>query len=80
MKTQQKRWAPAQCGFTASGQFVGDICPDLNYWKCGQCRLLITAATPPEFCPACKVKCQFADVTCYSPSCGGPGNIDPRLL
>jgi len=57
------------------------ICPEcgLTYWKCSKCGFLITAAMPPEKCPQCKEKCDFLDVTCYTPDCGGPGNIDPRL-
>ena len=80
MKAKQKIKPPAQCGITASGQFVGDICPGFSYWKCRECRLLITAAAPPEVCPGCQVKCHFADVTCYAPECGGFGNLDRRLL
>jgi rubredoxin len=80
MNHHVRKRAGAQCGFTASGRFIGDICPDLNYWKCRECRLLITAANPPELCPICNKKCPFVDVTCYAPECGGPGNIDPRLL
>jgi hypothetical protein len=34
----------------------------------------------PEKCPSCKQTCTFSDVTCYIPDCGGPGNIDPRLV
>jgi hypothetical protein len=34
---------------------------------------------PPETCPNCKEKCEFVNVTCYTPDCGGPGKIDPRL-
>jgi rubrerythrin len=80
MRAQEVRRTPAQASFTAAGGCGEAGCPDLSYWKCRQCRLLITAATPPEFCPTCRTRCQFADVTCYSPSCGGPGNFDPRLL
>ena len=79
MKVKHQKQA-SQCGFTASGRFVVDICPGLIYWKCKQCRLLITAPSPPEFCPGCSTKCVFVDVTCYTPECGGPGNIDPRLM
>ncbi len=75
-----RKRAGAQCGLTVSGRFIGDICPDLNFWKCKECRLLITAANPPELCPTCNMKCAFVNVTCYAPECGGPGNIDPRLL
>jgi rubrerythrin len=80
MKAKIKSKAPGLCGVTTSGQFVGDICPGLNYWKCRECRLLITAASPPEVCPSCRVKCHFADVTCYAPECGGFGSLDRRLL
>jgi hypothetical protein len=33
----------------------------------------------PEECPECKEKCDFKNITCYTPDCGGPGNIDTRL-
>lgn len=49
------------------------------FWKCGKCGNTIQAPTPPEKCPACMEKCIFKDVTCYTPDCGGPGAIDPRL-
>jgi hypothetical protein len=37
---------------------------------------------PPNVCPSCKEKCEFVDVTCYIPECGGPdsGNIDPQVF
>jgi hypothetical protein len=46
----------------------------------GKCGFLITAAIPPNTCPSCKQKCDFRNVTCYTPECGGPGNVDPQLL
>lgn len=49
------------------------------HWKCGKCGNTVQAPTPPEICPSCKEKCLFKDVTCYTPDCGGPGGIDPRL-
>lgn len=49
------------------------------FWKCGECGNTVRAATPPEQCPSCNEKCAFKDVTCYTPDCGGPGNIDPKL-
>jgi rubredoxin len=49
------------------------------HWKCGNCGNTIQAIKAPEQCPSCKEKCQFMDVSCYTPDCGGPGNIDPRL-
>jgi rubredoxin len=51
----------------------------LTYWKCAKCGFLITASIPPDVCPECGEKCDFLNVTCYTPECGGPGNIDPRL-
>jgi rubrerythrin len=61
--------------------FQADICPNsgLPYWKCCQCGFLITADRPPVSCPECHEKCAFTNVTCYTPDCGGPGHIDPRL-
>jgi len=49
------------------------------FWKCGNCGNTIQAASPPDRCPACKENCEFKDVSCYTPDCGGPGTIDPRL-
>ncbi len=71
----------SSCGFNASGKYVGDMCPDvsLTFWKCNGCGYTITVAAPPEICPECKGKCIFRNITCYTPDCGGPGNIDPRL-
>ncbi|MFH1481308.1 MAG: rubredoxin-like domain-containing protein, partial [Pseudomonadota bacterium] len=81
MEKDQEKWVCAQCGHTSSGKFAGDICPacGLTYWKCAKCGFLMTAASPPDACPECKEKCDFLNVTCYTPDCGGPGNIDPRL-
>jgi rubrerythrin len=53
---------------------------DLTHWKCGQCNFTFTAPSLPEQCPGCGEKCDFLNVTCYTPDCGGPGNIDPRLV
>ncbi|CAD7769348.1 hypothetical protein FHEFKHOI_01728 [Candidatus Methanoperedenaceae archaeon GB50] len=71
----------ALCGYTASGKFVGDICPEcgLTYWKCINCGYIITAAAPPDVCPSCGDKSGFINITCYTPECGGPEHIDPRL-
>jgi rubredoxin len=82
MQKNEKDYTCALCGYTASGKFVGDICPNcgLTYWKCGKCGFTFTAATLPEACPSCGEKCDFLNVTCYTPECGGPGHIDPRLL
>jgi rubredoxin len=50
-------------------------------WKCTTCGYTLTAATPPTQCPQCGEKCEFVDITCYIPECGGvgSGNVDPRL-
>jgi len=81
METQEQQWVCASCGYTASGKFTGDICPQCGktYWKCSNRGYIITAGAPPDTCPSCGQKCNFLNVTCYTPECGGPGNIDPRL-
>lgn len=82
MEDKKKKYECDHCGHTKEEKFTGDICPEcgLTYWKCSHCGYLITAAMPPESCPSCKQKCDFLNVTCYTPECGGPGNIDPRLV
>jgi rubredoxin len=50
------------------------------HWKCGKCKFMFTAPSLPEHCPECGEKCDFLNITCYTPECGGPGNIDPRLV
>lgn len=50
-------------------------------WKCSNCGYTFqrdATETPPETCPSCKQKCQFLNVTCYTPECGMTGQ-DPRL-
>ena len=50
-------------------------------WKCTKCGYTLKAEKPPVECPDCKEKCDFVDVTCYIPDCGGEssGNPDGRL-
>ena len=81
MENKEDKYECAHCGFTASGKFEGDICPDCGqtFWKCHNCGYIHTASMPPEKCPSCNEKCEFLNVTCYTPECGGPGKIDPRL-
>ncbi len=69
------------CGASVTGETAAELCPScgLTYWKCGSCGYLLTAATPPDTCPGCHASCEFKNVTCYTPDCGGPGNIDPQL-
>ncbi|MDY6843850.1 MAG: hypothetical protein SVW57_07155 [Thermodesulfobacteriota bacterium] len=57
------------------------MCPQcgLTYWKCDKCGFTVTASKPPDVCPECGEKCNFIDVTCYIPECGGLGHIDLRL-
>jgi rubrerythrin len=59
---------------TNSGPQAEDV-----HWKCGNCGRITSAQTPPDVCPGCNEKCDFKNVSCYTPECGGPGNIDPRL-
>lgn len=49
------------------------------WWKCGECGYTLQAVQPPEQCPSCLRKCEFRDVTCYTPECGMRGP-DPKLL
>jgi rubredoxin len=81
MVRNQEQWVCAHCGYTGDGKFEGDICPrcGLTYWKCANCGFLITAGVPPDTCSQCGEKCNFLNVTCYVPECGGPEHIDPRL-
>ena len=50
-------------------------------WKCSNCGYTMEALAPPDQCPSCHQQCEFINVTCYTPDCGGPGTgtIDPRL-
>ncbi|MGQ9669420.1 MAG: rubredoxin-like domain-containing protein [Desulfosoma sp.] len=54
----------------------------MTMWKCNKCGHTLQALTPPETCPSCKEKCEFLDVTCYIPECGGPdsGNVNPQIF
>jgi len=52
----------------------------MTQWRCSNCGYTFGADAVPEQCPSCKQTCTFTDVTCYIPDCGGPGNIDPRLV
>ena len=52
--------------------------PAKPYWKCSECGYTLQSGAPPDECPSCAKKCEFADVTCYTPECGFQG-VDPRL-
>jgi rubrerythrin len=71
----------AHCGYRSETPFEDDICPVCRqtFWKCAECNHVLKAVEPPEVCPSCFKKCTFRNVTCYTPECGGPGNIDRRL-
>ena len=81
MEHTSEKWACTHCGFAPSGEFNADLCPEcgMPFWKCAKCGFLITASIPPDVCPECGEKCDFINVTCYVPDCGGPDNIDPRM-
>ncbi|TET53047.1 MAG: hypothetical protein E3J64_04155 [Anaerolineales bacterium] len=51
----------------------------LSWWKCALCGYTLQAESPPKTCPGCNEKCAFVDATCYTPECGGPGQIDPKV-
>lgn len=65
------------CGYSLHGVTVMEN--GAPFWKCGGCGRMVQAAAPPEKCPGCGEVCDFKNVTCYLPECGGPGNIDPQL-
>jgi rubrerythrin len=50
-----------------------------THWKCSKCGYHVDTPQPPEVCPQCREACEFKDITCYLPECGGVGNVDPRL-
>ncbi len=50
----------------------------MGEWKCQNCGYMVKADVPPEECPSCKEKCEFADVSCYIPDFGATGS-DERL-
>jgi rubredoxin len=52
----------------------------MTQWQCEKCGYTFAADTPLDQCPSCKETCTFFDVTCYTPDCGGPGNVDPQLV
>ncbi len=54
----------------------------METWKCNKCGNTIDVVAPPETCPSCKAKCEFVNVSCYTPDCGGPnsGNVDEKVF
>lgn len=58
---------------------MGEQTQSGNWWKCGECGHTLQAEAPPETCPSCNHKCEFKDVSCYTPECDTSGP-DPKLL
>lgn len=54
----------------------------MTTWKCNGCGNTVQAKTPPDLCPSCGQKCEYVDVTCYIPECGGPdaGTVNPEVF
>jgi rubredoxin len=54
----------------------------MTTWKCIKCGNTISQDIPPDACTFCKEKCEFVDVTCYIPECGGSasGNINQQVF
>jgi rubrerythrin len=71
----------ANCGYKSETSFDDDICPECEqtFWKCRECGYILKGPALPDQCPSCFKKCEFKNVTCYTPECGGPGNIDKTL-
>ena len=69
------------CGQPVADPASAALCPScgLTYWKCSECGFTFTAPKPQDICNECGAKESFINVTCYTPECGGPGHIDPRL-
>lgn len=51
--------------------------PDYT-WKCSNCGYTLKAQKPPEICSSCGRKCEFLNITCYTPDCEFSGT-DNRL-
>lgn len=45
-------------------------------WKCTNCNYTLEEQVPPETCPSCSEKCDFVDITCYTPDCEVKGTDD----
>ncbi len=52
-----------------------DQSPQMS-WKCRECGYTLSGSQPPEVCPSCGERCEFIDITCYTPECSGPGRDD----
>lgn len=45
--------------------------PEKLTWKCSNCGHTLEQQVPPDECPSCHENCEFLNVTCYIPECGG---------
>ncbi len=52
----------------------------MPHWMCTTCGYYLQGPAPPDQCPSCKQGCNFNDVTCHRPECGGEQNLDPLLV
>ena len=55
----------------------------MTVWKCNKCGNTTSGdGPPPELCPFCRERCEYVDVTCYIPECGGPGagTVNPKVF
>lgn len=52
----------------------------MAYWMCKSCGHCLKDLQPPDECPICRQRCSFANVTCYTPECGGERNPDPKVM
>lgn len=50
----------------------------MTSWKCKHCGYTVEEDAPPEECPSCKEKCEFVDISCYTPDCQAEG-IDKQI-
>ena len=53
---------------------------DTDWWMCSECEYVFNTESLPPTCPRCQKKCSFVNVACYIPECGGPNNVDYRLV
>ncbi len=46
-------------------------------WKCNNCGNTVDVFSLPAISPSCEKKCEFVDVSCFIPDCGGVGSGKP---
>ena len=51
-----------------------------SWWMCSECENVFQSEIAPSACPNCSKICTFLNVTCFIPECGGPDNVDMRLV